>query len=109
FAFLHGWKKLERVRAVRTHHEQKLKQKLVGVGKVARIRHGQVAEAVLPTDLAEFTGPIGKYAGKAGVRQIGGGGVAAAIKASAYRSATIQTIFAGCIHAESMLGLEDVK
>src|SRR5438270_8804595 len=67
-----------------------------------------MAEAVLPADLAELTGPIGKYAGKTSVRQIGAGGVAAAIEAPAHGPASIDAIFGGSVHAEGMLGLKDI-
>ena len=66
---------------MRAHHEQKLEQKFVGVREISGIGHRKVPEAVLPTDLAKFAGPISKYAGKARVRQVGIHGVATAIEA----------------------------
>src|ERR1700724_508875 len=97
------------MRPMRAHHEQELKQKFVGVREVSGIGHRKVPEAVLPTDLAKFAGPISKYAGKAGVRQISIHRVAAAIEAAAYRPAAIKPIFRRGIHAEGMLRLEKVK
>src|SRR5467141_2797484 len=65
-------------------------------------------EAVLSTDLAELAGPIGKNTGKAGVGEIGAGGPAAAVEAAAEGPAAIDAIFSGGVHAEGMLGLENV-
>src|SRR6266571_281100 len=68
-----------------------------------------MAITVLPTDLAEFAGPIGENTGKTGVRQTGVGGAAAAIKATAESPAAVDAVFGIGIEAESVLGLEDVK
>src|SRR5712691_8699032 len=68
-----------------------------------------MAITVLPTDLAEFAGPIGENTGKAGVRQAGVGGAAAAIEAAAESPAAVDAVFGIGIEAESVLGLEDVK
>src|ERR1700730_668931 len=94
---------------MRAHHEQKLKKKLVGIRKIARIGNCKMPIAVLPADLAELTGPIGKYAGKACVRQMGIGGVAAAIEAPAYGPAPVQTVFRRRVHSKGMLRLENIK
>src|SRR4051812_26417637 len=87
--------RLERVRTVRAHHEKKLKQKFVSIREIARVSDCEMPVAVLPADLAKLAGPIGKYAGKAGVRQIGIGGVAAAVEASANSPAAVHPIFRG--------------
>src|SRR5215471_6449199 len=49
--------KSERMSTVRTHHEKKLKQKLVCVGEVSGLRERQMPEAILSTDLTELAGP----------------------------------------------------
>src|SRR5258708_16746515 len=94
---------------MRAHHEQKLEQELISVRKIARNAEGEMPKAVLPADLAELAGPVGKDTGKAGIGQIGIGGAAAAVKASADRPATIDSIFGGGVHAEGMLGLENAN
>src|SRR6267143_4084708 len=72
-----SWNGLERVSAVRSHHKKKLEKKFIGVRKI-RWSGRQMTEAVLPTDLAKLTGPIRQDTGKAGIRQTGVRGVAAA-------------------------------
>src|SRR6266436_698078 len=97
---------LERMCAVRTHHKEKLKQEFVGVRIIGGDRVGEMPEAVLPADLAELAGPIGEDSGKAGVRQICVGGMAAAVKAAADGPAAVGAVFGIGIEAEGMLGLE---
>src|SRR5882672_1522124 len=92
--------------AVRTHHKEKLKQEFVGVRIIGGDRVGEMPEAVLPADLAELAGPIGEDSGKAGVRQICVGGMAAAVKAAADGPAAVGAIFGVRIEAEGMLSLE---
>src|SRR5215813_10028017 len=102
-------KALERVRAVRAHHEKKLEQNLVGI-REARIRNvPQMSVAVLATDLAKLAGPIRQNTGKASVRQVSVGGAAAAVEPSADCPPAIDTILAGRIQAEGVLRLEDVE
>src|SRR5260370_7132535 len=93
---------------MRAHHEQKLEQELISVRKIARSAEGEMPKAVLPADLAELAGPVGKDTGKAGIGQIGIGGAAAAVEASADGPAAIDAIFGGGVHAEGVLGLENV-
>jgi hypothetical protein len=64
------------MRAMRTHHKEKLKQEFVGVRIIGCDRIGEMAEAVLAADLTELAGPISEDSGKTGVRQICVGGVA---------------------------------
>src|SRR6266850_282400 len=97
---------LERMCAVRTHHKEKLKQKFVGVRIIGGDRVGEMPKAVLPADLAELAGPIGEDSGKAGVRQICVGGMAAAVKAAADGPAAIGAVFGIGIEAKGMLSLE---
>src|SRR5216683_370924 len=99
--------KLERVCAVRAHHEQKLEQELIGVRKLARSAEGEMPKAVLSTNLAELAGPIRKDTGKAGIGEIRIGGAAAAVEAATDGPAAIDAIFGGGVHAESMLSLEN--
>src|SRR5439155_26565169 len=71
---------LERMRAVRTHHEKELEQKFVGIGEAIVGHIPQMAITILATDLAELAGPIGENTGKTSVRQVGVGGATAAIE-----------------------------
>src|SRR5260370_870673 len=68
-----------------------------------------MAITVLPTDLAEFAGPIRENTGKTGVREAGVGGAAAAIEAAAESPAAVDAVFGIGIEAESVLGLENIK
>src|SRR2546425_11962126 len=68
-----------------------------------------MAITVLATDLAELAGTIGENTGKAGVRQTGVGGAAAAIEATAESPAAVGAGFGIGIEAESVLGLENIK
>src|SRR3989441_3961529 len=68
-----------------------------------------MAITVLATDLAELAGTIGENTGKAGVRQTGVGGAAAAIEAAAEGPAAVDAVFGIGIEAESVLGLENIK
>src|SRR6266436_2485073 len=97
---------LERMRAVRAHHEEKLKQEFVGVRIVGCDRIGEMPEAVLSADLAELAGPVGEDSGKTGVRQICICCVAAAVKAAADGPAAVGAVFGVGIEAEGMRGLE---
>src|SRR6266403_170446 len=99
---------LERVRAVRAHHEEKLKQEFVGVRIIGCDRIGEMPEAVLAADLAELAGPVGEDSGKAGIRQICIRCVTAAVKAAADSPAAIGAVFTIGIEAKGMLGLEKV-
>src|SRR5260370_3435184 len=92
---------------MRAHHEQKLEQELISVRKIARNAEGEMPKAVLPADLAELAGPVGKDTGKAGIGQISMGGAGAADEASGDGRAAIDSIFGGGEHAEGMLGLEN--
>src|SRR5260370_7708928 len=65
-----------------------------------------MTEAVLATDLAKLAGPISEDTGKAGIRQTGIGGVAAAVEASADGPAAIDAVFRIGVQAKSMLRLE---
>src|SRR6266404_1152636 len=98
---------LERMRAMRTHHKEKLKQEFVGVRIIGCDRIGEMPEAVLASDLAELAGPVGEDSGKAGIRQICVGGVTAAVKAAADGPAAVGAVFGVGIEAEGMLGLEN--
>src|SRR6266446_3466908 len=97
---------LERMRAVRAHHEEKLKQEFVGVRIVGCDRIGEMPEAVLAADLAKLAGPVGEDSGKAGIRQICIRCVTAAVKAAADGPAAVGAVFGIGIEAEGMLGLE---
>ena len=92
--------------AVRTHHKEKLKQEFVGVRIIGVDRVGEMAESVLATNLAKLAGPVRQDSGKAGVRQICVGGMAAAVKAAADGPAAIGAIFGIGIEAKGMLSLE---
>src|SRR2546423_468141 len=94
---------------MRAHHEKKLKQEFVGVRKIAWISEREMPEAVLSADLAELAGPIGKNTGKAGVGEVGGRGLTAAVKPPANGPTAIQTIFRGRVHAEGVLSLESIE
>src|SRR6266850_2368851 len=96
----------ERMRAVRTHHEEKLKQEFVGVRIIGCDRVGETPEAVLTADLAELAGPVGEDSGKAGIRQICIRCVTAAVKAAADGPAAVGAVFGVGIETEGMLGLE---
>ena len=87
---------------MRTHHEQELKQEFVGVGIVGGDRVSEMAKTVLTTDLAEFAWPIGKDSGKAGVRQMRVGGMAAAVEAPTNRPPSVGAIFSIGIETESV-------
>src|SRR5258708_25621751 len=87
--------KLERVRPVRAHHEKELEQKLIRVREIAGIGERQMPKAVLPTDLAKFAGPICKYAGKVCIGQIRISSVPAAIEASTYGPAAVNSLLVG--------------
>src|SRR5216684_3508420 len=100
-----SWNGLERVSAVRAHHKKKLKKNFIGIRKISGTGR-QMSEAVLTTDLAELARPIRQDTGKAGIRQTGVGGVAAAVEASADGPAAIDAVFRGGIHAKSVLRLE---
>src|SRR6202049_1796279 len=65
-----------------------------------------MAEAILATDLAKLAGPISQDTGKAGIRQMGIGGVAATVETPADGPAAIHAVFRGGVHAKSMLRLE---
>src|SRR6266850_2247927 len=98
---------LERMRAVRTHHKEKLKQEFVGVRIIGCDRIGEMPEAVLAADLAELARPIGEDSGKAGIRQICIRCMTAAVKAAADSPAAVGAVFGVGIEAEGMLGLEN--
>src|SRR5260370_28374975 len=100
-----SWNGLERMSAVRAHHKKELEKNFIGIRKISGTGR-QMSEAVLTTDLAELAGPIGEDTGKAGIRQTGIGGVAAAVEASADGPAAIHAVFRGGLHAKSMLRLE---
>src|SRR6202165_2279890 len=100
-----SWNGLKRVSAVRAHHEKKLEKKFIGIREIGWSGR-QMTEAVLPADLAKLAGPIREDTGKAGIRQTGIGGVAAAIEASADGPAAIYAVFRGGVHAKSMLRLK---
>jgi hypothetical protein len=102
-----SWNSLERVRAVRAHHEEKLKQEFVGVGKVIR-RDGQMTETVLPTDLTKFAGPIGENSRKTGVCQTRIGRMPAAVKSAAKCPPAVDAVLGIGIEAECMLSLESI-
>ena len=94
---------------MRAHYEQKLKQEFVGVRIFVRDGIPEMAEAILATDLAELTGPVGENTGKAGVGQFGIVGVAAAVKAAADGPAAVDAVFGLGIQAESVLGLKEIR
>src|SRR5262249_59960103 len=98
-----------RMGAVRAHHEEKLKQKLVGVVVARGGRIKQMSVAVLAANLAELAGPVGENTGKAGVGESGVIGAATAVEAAADRPATVQSVFGMSVHAEGVLGPERVK
>src|SRR2546427_12486836 len=87
------------MRAMRTHHKEKLKQEFVGVRIIGCDRIGEMPEAVLAADLAELAGPVGEDSGKAGIRQICVGGVTAAVKAAADGPAAVGAGFRGGIES----------
>ena len=91
--------------AVRAHHKKKLEKNFIGIRKIGGTGR-QMSEAVLTTDLAELAGPIREDAGKAGIRETGIGGVAAAVEASADGPAAIYSVFCRGIQAKSVLRLE---
>ena len=97
------------MRAVRAHHEQELEEQFVGVREIARIRKREMSEAVLTTDLTELAGPIRYDTGKTGIRQMGIGGMAAAVKAPAEGPAAIHAVFRGRVHTERVLGLKKIR
>src|SRR4029077_459554 len=99
---------LEWMGAMRTHHEEKLKQKFVGVVVTRGRGVQQMAIAILSTDLAELARPVGQDTRKTSVGETRAVGVAAAIKASADSPAAIETVFGVSVHAESVLRLENV-
>src|SRR5207249_3183071 len=98
---------LEWMGAMRTHHEEKLKQEFVGIVVMRGRGVQQMAVAILSTDLAELAGPVGQDTRKAGVGETRVVGVAAAIKASADSPAAIETVFGVSVHAESVLCLKN--
>src|SRR5258708_40086956 len=100
-----SWNGLKRVSAVRAHHKKKLEKKFIGVREIGWSGR-QMTEAVLPTDLAKLAGPISEDTGKAGIRQMGIGGVAASVEASADGPAAIDAVFRGGVQAKSKLRLE---
>src|SRR6266446_4503093 len=103
-----SWNGLKRVSAVRAHHKKKLEKNFIGIREIGRTgRH--MTEAVLPADLAKLARPISEDTGKAGIRQTGIGGVAAAVEASADGPAAIYTVFRGGVHAKSMFGLKKIR
>src|SRR5262249_28790992 len=65
--------------------------------------------AVLATDLTKLAGPIGKNSGKAGVREVGVVGVAAAVEAAADSPTAIDAVFGRGIGAEGVLSLKAVE
>src|SRR2546426_12461850 len=93
------------MRAMRTHHKEKLKQEFVGVRIIGCDRIGEMPEAVLAADLAELAGPVGEDSGKAGIRQICVAGMAAAVKAAADGPAAGWAGFGGGIGGQGMLGV----
>src|SRR5215831_3903840 len=101
--------RLERMCPVCAHYEQELKKKFVGIGVFQGCVIPEMTVAVLTTDLAEFTRPIGENTGKTGVRQTGVGRSARTIEAAAERPAAIQAIFGRRVHAESVLRLKHVE
>src|SRR6267143_1307511 len=100
-----SWNGLKRVSAVRPHHKKKLEKNFIGIREIGWTGR-QMTEAVLPTDLTKFARPISQDTGKAGIRQTGVGGVAAAVEASADGPAAIYAVFRGGVHAKSMLRLK---
>src|SRR5438309_2083526 len=97
------------MRAVCADHEKKLEQQFVRVG-IALIRViPEMPVTVLRTDLTELAWPVGENTGKAGVRQVGVGGVAGAVKASADGPAPVHAIIRRGIQAEGVLRLEGVE
>src|ERR1700694_3640469 len=100
-----SWNGLKRVSAVRAHNEKKLEKKFIGIREIGWSGR-QMTEAVLPADLAKLAGPISEDTGKAGIRQMGIGGVAAAVESSADGPAAIYAVFGVGIQAKSMLCLE---
>src|SRR5258708_39683288 len=93
----------------RTDKYKEVKKELVGVGKVGRDGICEMAETILTADLAEVTGPIRKDSGKAGIRQMRVGGMAAAVEAPAHRPPSINAIFGIGIETESVLGLKEIR
>src|ERR1700694_4095110 len=100
-----SWNGLKRVSAVRAHHKKKLEKKFIGIREIGWSGR-QMTEAVLPADLAKLAGPISEDTGKAGIRQMGIGGVAAAVEASADGPAAIYAVFGVGVQTKSMLRLE---
>src|SRR5712691_167472 len=100
-----SWNGLERMSDVRAHHKKELEKNFIGIRKISGTGR-QMSEAVLTTDLAELARPIRQDTGKAGIRQTGVGGVAAAVEASADGPTAIDAVFRGGVHAKSMLRLE---
>src|SRR6266852_2262556 len=100
---------LERVRSVRAHHEKELEQKFVGVREIPGIGEPQMPVSILPADLAELARPVRENTGKSGVRQIGGGCVAAAVEAASDGPPAVDAIFSGRVQAECVLRLERVE
>src|ERR1700687_3661341 len=96
---------LERMSAVRAHHEKKLEQKFVGVGKSVG-RSGETPKAILTTNLAEFAGPIGDDAGETGIGEASIARVPAAIEAAGNNPTAIHAVFGDRIKAEGVLGAE---
>src|SRR5260370_21348549 len=103
-----SWNGLKRVSAVRAHHKEKLEKNFIGIREIGWTGR-QMTEAVLPPDLAKLAGPISEDTGKAGIRQTGIGGVAAAVEASADGPAAIYAVFRGGVHAKSMLRLKKIR
>src|SRR5438874_1465197 len=99
---------LKRVSAVRAHHKKKLEKNFIGIREIGWTGR-QMTEAVLPTDLAKFAGPISEDTGKAGIRQTGIGGVAAAVEASTDGPTAVYAVFRGGVHAKSMLRLKKIR
>src|SRR5467141_509088 len=100
-----SWNGLKRVSAVRPHHKKKLEKNFIGIREIGWTGR-QMTEAVLPTDLTKCALPIRQDTGKAGIRQTGIGGVAAAVEASADGPAAIHAVFRIGVHAKSMLRLK---
>src|SRR2546421_3668633 len=103
-----SWNGLKRVSAVRAHHKEKLEKNFIGIREIGWTDR-QMTEAVLPTDLAKFAGPISEDTGKAGIRQTGIGGVAAAVEASTDGPTAVYAVFRGGVHAKSMLRLKKIR
>src|SRR5215475_2901119 len=92
---------LERMRAVRAHHEQELEEQFIRIAALA-----VTAEAVLGANLAELARPVGQDSRKAGIGQPRISGVATSVKAATHSPATVQTIVDGGIQAEGALCLK---